>query len=95
MATLLDGGDRGLVEIGVHDLRDHTDDPKHRTVDDAPFGGGPGMVMRAEPYWRAVEALLPDAVDILVRSLRAGLAKALPYGLSAKAEVDLTAAGRE
>lgn len=52
--------DRGLVEITVHDLRDHTDDPRHRTVDDAPFGGGPGMVMRAEPYWRAVEALLPE-----------------------------------
>jgi len=52
--------DRGLVEIRIHDLRDHTDDARHRTVDDAPFGGGPGMVMRAEPYCRAVEALLPE-----------------------------------
>ena len=49
----------GLVEIAVHDLRDHTDD-RHRTVDDAPFGGGPGMVMKAEPFFRAVEALLPQ-----------------------------------
>lgn len=45
----------GLVRIGVHDLREHTDD-RHRTVDDASFGGGPGMVMKAEPFFRAVEA---------------------------------------
>jgi tRNA (guanine37-N1)-methyltransferase len=46
----------GLARIDVHDLRDHADD-RHRTVDDTPFGGGPGMVMRAEPFFRAVEAL--------------------------------------
>jgi tRNA (guanine37-N1)-methyltransferase len=49
---------KGLVTLGVHDLRDYTDD-RHRSVDDAPFGGGPGMVMKAEPFLRAVEALLP------------------------------------
>jgi len=48
--------DRGLVDLRVHDLRDHTDD-RHRSVDDAPFGGGPGMVMQAEPFFRAVEAI--------------------------------------
>jgi tRNA (guanine37-N1)-methyltransferase len=48
--------ERGVVEIRVHDLRDHTED-RHRTVDDAPFGGGPGMVMKAEPFFRAVEAI--------------------------------------
>lgn len=51
--------DRGLVSIRVHDLRDFTED-KHRSVDDAPFGGGPGMVMKAEPFLRAVESVLPD-----------------------------------
>jgi tRNA (guanine37-N1)-methyltransferase len=51
--------ERGLVKIGVHDLRDYTDD-KHRSVDDAPFGGGPGMVMKAEPFFRAVDALCPE-----------------------------------
>jgi tRNA (guanine37-N1)-methyltransferase len=51
--------ERGLVEVGVHDLRDFTTD-KHRSVDDAPFGGGPGMVMSAEPFHRAVDHLLPD-----------------------------------
>jgi tRNA (guanine37-N1)-methyltransferase len=51
--------DAGLVRIGAHDLRDFTDD-KHRCVDDAPFGGGPGMVMKAEPFFRAVAAVLPE-----------------------------------
>jgi len=50
----------GLVELRVHDLRDHTDD-RHRTVDDAPFGGGPGMVMKAEPFARALEAIRAEA----------------------------------
>jgi tRNA (guanine37-N1)-methyltransferase len=54
--------ERGLVRIGVHDLRDFTDD-RHRSVDDAPFGGGPGMVMKAEPFFRAVGALLPGGAD--------------------------------
>jgi tRNA (guanine37-N1)-methyltransferase len=50
----------GLVQLRVHDLRDHTDD-KHRSVDDAPFGGGPGMVMKAEPFARALEAIRAGA----------------------------------
>jgi tRNA (guanine37-N1)-methyltransferase len=50
----------GLVELHVHDLRDHTDD-RHRSVDDAPFGGGPGMVMKAEPFARALEAIRAEA----------------------------------
>lgn len=51
--------ERGLVEINVHDLRDHTTD-KHRKVDDEPYGGGPGMVMTPEPFFRAVEAIAPE-----------------------------------
>ncbi len=46
----------GLVQITLHDLRDWTDD-RHRTVDAAPYGGGAGMVMRAEPWFRAVDSL--------------------------------------
>ena len=52
----------GLVSIGVHDLRAYTDD-RHRSVDDQPFGGGPGMVMKAEPFLRAVETLTAAAPD--------------------------------
>jgi tRNA (guanine37-N1)-methyltransferase len=46
----------GLVDVRVHDIRDQTED-RHRQVDDEPFGGGPGMVMMAEPLFRAVESL--------------------------------------
>jgi len=47
---------KGLLDIRVRDLRAHTTD-KHRTVDDEPFGGGPGMVMMAQPWFEAVEAV--------------------------------------
>jgi tRNA (guanine37-N1)-methyltransferase len=46
----------GLVQVRVHDLRDWTHD-RHRTVDDRPFGGGEGMVLKPEPLFEAVEAL--------------------------------------
>lgn len=46
----------GIVDLRLHDLREHTSD-RHRTVDAAPYGGGAGMVMRPEPWFRAVEAL--------------------------------------
>ncbi len=48
--------DAGILEVVVHDLRDHTTD-RHRTVDDEPFGGGPGMVMKPEPWFAAVESI--------------------------------------
>ena len=46
--------ERGLLDVRVHDLREHTTD-RHRVVDDVPFGGGPGMVLKPEPLFRAVE----------------------------------------
>ena len=49
----------GIVEIRATDLRDFTED-RHRSVDDAPFGGGPGMVMKAEPFFRALREILPE-----------------------------------
>jgi tRNA (guanine37-N1)-methyltransferase len=48
----------GVVDVRVHDLRDYTTD-KHRSVDDTPFGGGPGMVLAPEPIFRAVETADP------------------------------------
>jgi tRNA (guanine37-N1)-methyltransferase len=50
---------RGLLRVKVRDLRDFTDD-RHRTVDDVPYGGGPGMVMKPEPIFRAVEAVASE-----------------------------------
>src|SRR5262245_54041442 len=46
----------GLLDIVVHDLRDFTVD-RHRVVDDVPFGGGPGMVLKPEPMFAAVETI--------------------------------------
>ena len=46
----------GLVEINIHDLRVFTKD-RHRTVDDRPFGGGEGMVLKPEPIFECVEAI--------------------------------------
>lgn len=55
----------GLLDVRVHDLRDWTAD-RHRTVDDTPFGGGAGMVMRADVWGRALDDLLDDGPARLV-----------------------------
>ena len=52
----------GLIEINLHDLRDYTFD-RHRQVDDRPFGGGAGMVMKPEPLFRAIEAVTHAVSD--------------------------------
>ncbi len=52
--------DRGVVDVAVHDLRDHARD-KHRTADDAPYGGGAGMVLKPEPIIRALRAIEAEA----------------------------------
>ena len=52
----------GVIEVGVHDLRDFTTD-RHRVVDDMPFGGGPGMVLKPEPLFAAVEAIVAQRGD--------------------------------
>jgi tRNA (guanine37-N1)-methyltransferase len=48
--------ERGVIQLEAHDLRDHTHD-RHRQVDDMPFGGGPGMVLKPEPVIEAVESI--------------------------------------
>lgn len=49
--------ERGLVDIAIHDLRKWSNDPKHHKVDDRPYGGGPGMLIRVEPVVDCVEAI--------------------------------------
>ena len=51
----------GLIELGIHDLRDSTHD-RHRTVDDTPYGGGAGMVMKPEPWGEALDSILDTAM---------------------------------
>ena len=53
--------ERGLVAVGLHDIRDWAED-RHRTVDDTPYGGGAGMVLKAPPIVMSVEAILQDSL---------------------------------
>jgi tRNA (guanine37-N1)-methyltransferase len=70
----------GLLEVRVHDIRDFTTD-RHRQVDDEPYGGGPGMVMKPEPVFAAAEAISDRGRTILLspagRRLEQGLVREL------------------
>jgi tRNA (guanine37-N1)-methyltransferase len=55
----------GLLDLQIRNLRDWTHD-RHKTVDDRPFGGGPGMVLKAEPIFEAVEALARDQTHVVM-----------------------------
>jgi tRNA (guanine37-N1)-methyltransferase len=59
--------ERGILSINIHDLRDQTTD-LHRSVDDTPYGGGAGMVMMAEPWGRAIDAITneKEMVDLII-----------------------------
>ena len=57
----------GRLQLGVHDLRDYTHD-RHRTVDDRPFGGGPGMLLKPEPLFEAVDALRGEKTRVILTS---------------------------
>lgn len=56
---------KGLLDLRVHDLRDWTHD-RHRTVDDTPYGGGAGMVMKPEPWGEALDEILQDDAVLVV-----------------------------
>ena len=57
----------GLVTVGLHDLRNFTHD-RHRTVDDRPFGGGPGMLLKPGPIFEAVESLKRERTRVVLMS---------------------------
>ncbi|GMR04709.1 MAG: tRNA (guanosine(37)-N1)-methyltransferase TrmD [Thermodesulfobacteriota bacterium] len=59
------GIDKGLLDVRTHDLRDFSPD-RRRTVDDAPYGGGSGMVMKVEPVVKAIEALAGDGQKVIL-----------------------------
>src|ERR1700716_4729901 len=64
--SVVGGGiEKGLLDLHAHDLRDHTHD-RHRQVDDMPFGGGPGMVLKPEPVFEAVESIRPHNAGPIV-----------------------------
>jgi tRNA (guanine37-N1)-methyltransferase len=55
----------GILELGIHNLRDYTHD-RHKTVDDKPFGGGPGMLLKPEPIFEAVEHLASEQTRVVL-----------------------------
>jgi tRNA (guanine37-N1)-methyltransferase len=57
----------GLLDLRVHNLRDYTHD-NYKTVDDRPFGGGPGMVLKPEPIFEAVQALAEEGTRVILMS---------------------------
>jgi tRNA (guanine37-N1)-methyltransferase len=57
----------GLLDLQIHDLRNWTHD-RHKTVDDKPFGGGPGMLMKVEPLFEAVESLRREKTKVILLS---------------------------
>ena len=73
----------GQVEYRIVDLRDYTHD-RHRTVDDYPYGGGAGMVMKPEPFFEAVDALAPSGPVVLMsaRGRRFSQADAVRFAAS-------------
>ncbi len=57
----------GLLDLTIHNLRDYAHD-RHRTVDDRPFGGGPGMLLKPEPIFEAVEKLAGESAKVILLS---------------------------
>ncbi|HEX7980080.1 MAG TPA: tRNA (guanosine(37)-N1)-methyltransferase TrmD [Gemmatimonadaceae bacterium] len=76
----------GLVDYRIVDLRDHTHD-RHRTVDDYPYGGGAGMVMKPEPFFEAVDALAPTGPIILMSARGRRFVQADAVRLAAEPEL--------
>jgi tRNA (guanine37-N1)-methyltransferase len=79
----------GLLDVRTHDLRDVTTD-KHRTVDDSPYGGGPGMVMKPEPWGETLDKVLDPALDpVLVVPTPSGVLfnQSLAQELSAEKQI--------
>jgi tRNA (guanine37-N1)-methyltransferase len=86
--------DSGLLDLHVHDLRQWTHD-RHRTVDDTPYGGGAGMVMKPEPWGEALDALRVGEDDVLVVPTPAGEPFRQPIAAELAAEQHLVfACGR-
>ena len=78
----------GLVTFHLVDLRDHTHD-RHRTVDDSPYGGGPGMVMKPEPFYEAIDALQPSGPIVLMSARGRRFAQADAIRFASGAELTL------
>ena len=84
---------QNLLEVKIHDLRDFTDD-KHRTVDDTPFGGGAGMLMKAEPWGQALDSVMTAETIVIFPSPAGELFKQATAQELSKAKHLVFACGR-
>src|SRR6478752_5497020 len=76
--------EKGIIDVRVHNLRDWTSD-RHHVVDDAPFGGGQGMVMKPEPIFAAVESLRANASTVVLMTPQGRrFAQSIAHTFSAK-----------
>jgi len=82
-----------LLDVKIHDLRDFTDD-KHRTVDDTPFGGGAGMLMKAEPWGQALDSVMTAETIVIFPSPAGELFKQATAQELSKARHLIFACGR-
>lgn len=82
-----------LLDVKIHDLRDFTDD-KHRTVDDTPFGGGAGMLMKAEPWGQALDSVMTAETIVIFPSPAGELFKQATAKELSKAKHLVFACGR-
>ena len=82
-----------LLEVKIHDLREFTDD-KHRTVDDTPFGGGAGMLMKAEPWGQALDSVVTAETIVIFPSPAGELFKQATAQELSKAKHLVFACGR-
>ncbi len=71
---------RGLVDLRVHNLRDWAADERHRTVDDRPYGGGPGMVIQAEPIFKALKAIRTEGAKVFGKKRKPYVVYLSPQG---------------
>src|SRR5882757_593695 len=84
----------GLLDLKIHNLREWTHD-RHKTVDDRPFGGGEGMLLKTEPLFAAVEAIFPERAQGVLPSRAGDGAVAQQGDRSRKQVILLSAQGRK
>lgn len=73
-------GERGIVKIRIHNLREWSGDQRHHAVDDRPFGGGPGMVLQVEPIYQALKALRADGARVFGKKAKPHVVYLSPQG---------------
>jgi len=72
--------ERQVIDVRIHNLRDWSADNRHRTVDDRSYGGGPGMVIQAEPIYKALKAIGADGARIFGKKLKPHVVYLSPQG---------------